>query len=110
MRYVGTEEVVCPACGVELDVPVYQTDKAKKYGMKFCHQCGASLFYESDNMEHISKSFLHWLNDNLFQSFCNHSECKSCPFSINKNGFGIQCTKLSRNQQLQIFKQMYDKE
>jgi len=110
MRYIGTEKVVCPACGVELDAPVYQADKIKKYGMKFCHQCGASLFYESDNTEHISQSFLRWLSDSLFQSFCDCKECNSCPFSINKNGFGISCTKLSGEQQLQIFKQIYDEE
>lgn len=110
MGYMGTEKVVCPVCKVEFDVPVYQTDRVKKYGMKFCHQCGASLFYESDNTEQISKSFLYWLNDSLIQSFCDHNECKSCPFSINKNGFGIPCTKLSRDRQLQIFKRIYDEE
>lgn len=46
MRYIGTEKVVCPACGVELDVPLYQVDGIDHYGMKFCHQCGNSLFYK----------------------------------------------------------------
>ena len=50
MRYIGSEKVVCPACGVELDVPLYQVDEVKHYGMKFCHQCGNSLFYnQTDN-------------------------------------------------------------
>lgn len=50
MRYMGTEKVVCPACGVELDVPLYQVDGVDHYGMKFCHWCGNSLFYKpTDN-------------------------------------------------------------
>ena len=50
MRYIGAEKVVCPACGVELDVPLYQVDGIDHYGMKFCHQCGNSLFYKpADN-------------------------------------------------------------
>lgn len=50
MRYLGSEKVVCPACGIELDVPLYQVDEVKHYGMKFCHQCGNSLFYKpTDN-------------------------------------------------------------
>ena len=43
MRYLGTKKVVCPACGVELDVPLYHVDGINHYGMKFCHQCGAPL-------------------------------------------------------------------
>lgn len=46
MRYLGSEKVVCPACRVELDIPLYQVDGIDHYGMKFCHQCGNSLFYK----------------------------------------------------------------
>lgn len=108
MRYIGTEKVVCSACGVEPDVPVYHTNEVKRYGMKFCHQCGNSLFYESDNAEHISKTFMYWLINSLFHSFCDCNECAHCPFSTDRNGFGVPCTKLNDEQRLQIFKQIYD--
>ena len=57
MRYVGTEKIICPVCKVELDVPVYQTDENKKYGMKFCHQCGNKLFSEPiEDFEDLASS------------------------------------------------------
>jgi hypothetical protein len=57
MRYIGTEKIICPICKVELDVPVYQTDENKKYGMKFCHQCGNKLFSEPiEDFEDLASS------------------------------------------------------
>lgn len=50
MHYIGIERVICPSCNIELDVPLYQVDGIDHYGMKFCHQCGNSLFYKpTDN-------------------------------------------------------------
>ena len=43
MRYIGTEKIVCCKCVAELDVPIYENGDNKKYGYKYCHQCGASL-------------------------------------------------------------------
>ncbi len=43
MKYMGTEKMVCIKCGVELDVPIYENGDMKKYGFKYCHQCGAAL-------------------------------------------------------------------
>ena len=43
MRYIGTEKIVCCKCGVELDVPTYENGDKKKYGYKYCHQCGDAL-------------------------------------------------------------------
>lgn len=65
MRYLGTKKVVCPACGVELDVPLYHVDGINHYGMKFCHQCGNSLIYEpTDN------DFKEALSDEEYNSLC----------------------------------------
>ena len=49
MKILSTESVVCPKCGVELDVPLYEVDGVSHYGMKFCHQCGAGLFSKTDS-------------------------------------------------------------
>lgn len=54
MRYVGTEQIICSICKVELDVPVYQTNENKKYGMKFCHQCGNKLFSDEEEVIFMS--------------------------------------------------------
>ena len=110
MLNLSTEEITCPNCATKIDVPVYRHDGTVKYGMKFCHQCGASLFIESNNFDFISKDFLYWLSNNLYQSFCDKQECDSCPFSLNKNEFGVKCTELNDERILQIFKQKYDKE
>ena len=110
MLSLHTEEITCPRCAAKIDVPVYQHNDIIKYGMKFCHQCGESLFVEPDSTTFISKDFLYWLGDHFFQSFCDSQECKSCLFSINQNGFSMQCTKLSDEQMLQICKRIYDKE
>ena len=50
MRYMGTEKIVCCKCGVELDVPIYIDNDNKKYGFKYCHQCGTALL-DSDEKE-----------------------------------------------------------
>jgi len=63
-----------------------------------------------DATNFVSKDFLYWLSGSFYQSFCDGQECDSCPFSINKNGFKVQCTKLNDEQVLQVFKQIYDKE
>lgn len=71
MRYVGTEKIICPICKVELDVPVYQTDENKKYGMKFCHQCGNKLFSEPiEDFEDLASSILKKI-DNIEMCLCN---------------------------------------
>ena len=44
MRYLGSEKIRCVKCNAMLDVPLYINGDEKKYGFKFCHQCGASLF------------------------------------------------------------------
>ena len=110
MLSLRTEEITCPHCGAKIDVPVYQHNDAVKYGMKFCHQCGASLFIESDNFNFISKDFLYWLSGSFYQSFCDSQECGSCPFSFDENGFKMRCTNLNDEQRLQVLKQIYDKE
>ena len=44
MRYLGSEKIQCCKCKAILDVPLYINGDEQKYGFKFCHQCGASLF------------------------------------------------------------------
>ena len=48
MKIICTENIVCPKCKVELDVPLYQCDDRQHYGMKFCHQCGTPLFISGE--------------------------------------------------------------
>lgn len=111
MLSLYTESTICPNCKAEFDVPIYtNNDGVKKYGYHFCNQCGASLYFENSDMRLIHKNFLHWIVDNCYLSFCDHSECNRCPFSINRNGFHIQCDELNDEQKLQVFKQIYDSE
>lgn len=53
MKIMDTERIVCPKCKVELDVPIYQCDETKKYGMKYCHQCGTKLILNAEDEEII---------------------------------------------------------
>ena len=109
MRYLGSEKIQCCKCKAILDVPLYINGDEQKYGFKFCHQCGESLFVDITNFDFMSKDFLYWLTNDYYRLFCDRTECSSCPFSINNNGFELECTELSNNQVLQIIKQMYDK-
>lgn len=109
MRYIGTEKVVCPACGVELDVPVYQTNEVKRYGMKFCHQCGASLFYEG-RLISLSKSFVDWLTDEFYFSYCDNNDCDTCAFHRDNNGLKKSCDTLTGEERLSIIKRIHSEE
>ena len=109
MRYIGTEKVVCHACGVELDVPLYQVDGVSHYGMKFCHQCGASLFYES-RLISLNKGFIDWLTDKFFLMYCDNSSCDTCNFHRNNNEFKRSCDKLTGDERLAIIKKIRDSE
>ena len=53
MKIMDTERIVCPKCKVELNVPIYQCDETKKYGMKYCHQCGTKLILNPEDEEVI---------------------------------------------------------
>lgn len=53
MKIMDTERIICPKCKVELDVPIYQCDEKKKYGMKCCHQCGTKLILNAEDEEII---------------------------------------------------------
>ena len=44
MRYIGSETIRCCKCNTMLKMPLYINGDEKKYGFKFCHQCGKSLF------------------------------------------------------------------
>lgn len=64
MRVIDTKSVVCPKCGVELDVPLYEVDNICHYGMKFCHQCGAKLFDRKyDDQMTIEKAMMILANE-----------------------------------------------
>lgn len=108
MRYVGTEKIVCPVCGVKLDVPVYQTDEVKKYGMKFCHQCGHSLFTDYEPVL-FGTDFAKWLVKYFYSRWCDLHNCSSCPYNINNNGFNTACEKLSYEQLLSVTRTMYER-
>ena len=53
MRYIGTEKIDCCKCKAELDVPIYIDGDRKKYGYKYCHQCGTALL-DADEKEVLS--------------------------------------------------------
>lgn len=110
MRYLGTEKVVCPACGVELDVPVYTNSQGvKKYGYHFCNQCGASLFYEA-RLISLSKSFVDWLTDKFCFSYCDNNGCDTCAFHRDNNGVKKSCDTLTGEERLSIIERIHSEE
>ena len=109
MRYVGTEKVICRNCNIELDVPLYEVDGISRYGMKFCHQCGASLFYES-RLISLSKSFVDWLTDKFYFSYCDNNGCDTCAFHRDNNGLKKSCDKLTGEERLSIIKRIHSEE
>lgn len=56
MKSIDTETIKCSRCGVELDVPVYQDNEKTKYGMKYCHQCGAKLHEEAIQLSDLKEA------------------------------------------------------
>lgn len=62
MRYLGTEKIRCHRCKTELDVPIYVDGDKKKYGFKFCHQCGESLFNTSTDIRSKLIDYLYEVN------------------------------------------------
>lgn len=107
MRYIGTEKVVCPACGFELDIPLYQVDGIDHYGMKFCHQCGRSLFIDYESVP-FGAGFAKWLVEQFYSSWCDSHGCTGCPYSIDNNGFNTVCEKLSYEQLLSVTRTIHD--
>ncbi len=109
MKMLGIEEIMCPNCGHVHDVPVYDNQGHKTYGMKFCSQCGASLFYESRTYT-LSKKFIDWLTNQYYMLYCDNQDCKDCPFHSKFNGLGKQCNDLEGDERLVIIKRILDKE
>ena len=62
MRYLGSEKIQCCKCKAILDVPLYINGDEQKYGFKFCHQCGESLFDISADVRSKLIDYLYEVN------------------------------------------------
>ena len=67
MRYLGSEKIQCCKCKAILDVPLYINGDEQKYGFKFCHQCGESLFDVPPTVDIISADTRSKLIDYLYE-------------------------------------------
>lgn len=65
MLAMYTESIICPNCGTEFDVPVYEENGKKKYGFHFCNQCGEDLFYRADHFREIELEVEQYMKDYL---------------------------------------------
>ena len=62
MRYLGSEKIQCYKCKAILDLPLYINGDEQKYGFKFCHQCGESLFNTSTDIRSKLIDYLYEAN------------------------------------------------